>query len=190
MAILPNSSNLQPHASSSYATFLNDVLIILKSSFYRQTYRLCGHYHVYYGTMIWHNMGGCILFIMKISSKIDAPKSTSFIKRSTLYAGKISSQFFFRPFRPLSCGRILNWENSININLRIMYETWLEGESASDLHRAKIRLGEFKTIYSSFTLTECTGKYQEQKFYKIIFLIKDAWSSVEGYLKVKKCQIR
>ena len=67
-----------------------------------------------------------------------------------------------------------------------MYETWLEGESASDLHRAKIRLGEFKTIYSSFTLTECTGKYQDQKFYKIIFLIKDAWSSVEGYLKVKK----
>ena len=69
-----------------------------------------------------------------------------------LYTGKISPPFYFRPFRPLVWGRIQNRANWIlhkglynkigeRANSRL-------GESVLDICRAKIRLGEFKAVYS------------------------------------------
>ena len=69
-----------------------------------------------------------------------------------LYTGKFSPPFYFRPFRPLTWGRIQNWANWI------MYKGWCSrieeransrlGKSVLDLCRAKIRLDEFKAVYS------------------------------------------
>ena len=78
-----------------------------------------------------------------------------------LYTGKISPPFYFRPFRPLAWGRIQNWANwkiYKEVCNKIEEEANSKlGESISDPYRAKIRLGEFKAVYSNAeTCSHCT----------------------------------
>ena len=81
----------------------------------------------------------------------DPPRAK--INAEVTYTGKISPPFYFRPFRPISWGRIHNWANWI-IYKGLCNNNWdwansKLGQSVSDLHRAKIRLGEFKSVYSN-----------------------------------------
>ena len=60
--------------------------------------------------------------------------------------------FYFRPFRPLPWRRFLNWANWI-ICKGLYRKIWERansrlGVSVLDPYRAKIRLGEFKAVYS------------------------------------------
>ena len=81
-----------------------------------------------------------------------------------LYTGKISPPFYFRPFRPLVWERIQNWANWIIHKL--LYNKTQEransrlDESVSDLCRAKIRLGEFKAVYSILDLVIIVELYR------------------------------
>ena len=93
----------------------------------------------------------CLLIVvhLKLTRKLFA----WFNEGNILYTGKISPPFYFRPFRLLTWGRIQNWANSIIYKgLCKKISEWANsrlGETVSDLHRAKIRLGKFKAVYST-----------------------------------------
>ena len=79
-----------------------------------------------------------------------------------LYAGKISPPFYFRPIRPLTWGRIQNWANwkiykEVCNQIEERANSRL-GESISDPYRAKIRLGEFKAVYSILIIIKIHGR--------------------------------
>ena len=78
------------------------------------------------------------------------------LHRTTKYQCTVYSQNFapvlFSPFSPSECGQIQNWANW-NICKGLCEKIWewansRLGKSVLDLYRAKIRLGEFKAVYS------------------------------------------